>query len=80
MLMRLAIVGMGFMGGVHRKALASMPSVELAAVVSGKAPDGPVKHYAKLEDALADPGIDAGDLCLPTDLHESATIAALRAG
>ena len=68
------------MGGVHLKALAAVPSVELAAVVSRKATEVPVKQYSKLEDALADPEIDAVDLCLPTDLHESATIAALRGG
>jgi predicted dehydrogenase len=39
-----------------------------------------VKQYAKLEEALADPSIEAVDLCLPTYLHESAAIAALRAG
>lgn len=68
------------MGGVHLKAAASVPSVEVAAVVSRKATDLPVKRYASLEDALADPGIDAVDLCTPTDLHESTTIAALRSG
>src|SRR5580700_6239848 len=80
LLMRLAVVGLGFMGGVHLKALASVPSVELAAVVSRRAVESPVKHYTKLADALADAEIEAVDLCLPTDLHESATIAALRAG
>ncbi|HVO96903.1 MAG TPA: Gfo/Idh/MocA family oxidoreductase [Bryobacteraceae bacterium] len=78
--MRLAVVGLGFMGGVHIKALASVPEVELAAVVSRRATETPVKRYATLEEALADPSIDAVDLCLPTDLHESTTIAALRAG
>jgi predicted dehydrogenase len=78
--MRLAVVGLGFMGGVHLKALASVPSVELAAVVSRRAAESPAKHYINLDQALADAEIDAVDLCLPTDLHESATIAALRAG
>ena len=78
--MRLAVVGIGFMGGVHLKALASVPTVELAAIVSRQPQELPVKRYAKLDDALADPEIDAVDLCLPTDMHESATIAALRAG
>ena len=78
--MRLAVVGLGFMGGVHLKAIASVPSIELAAVVTGRPTEVSAKRYAKLEDALADPEIDAVDLCLPTDLHESATIAALRAG
>lgn len=39
-----------------------------------------VKQYAKLEEALADPEIEAVDLCLPTYLHESAATSALRAG
>jgi predicted dehydrogenase len=78
--MRLAVAGLGFMGGVHIKALESVEGVELGAVVSRRAPGGPGKHYARLEDALGDPDIDAVDLCLPTDMHESATIAALGAG
>lgn len=78
--MRLAVVGFGFMGGVHVKALASVPSVELAGIVSRKKADSTATHYPNLEDALAEPSIDAVDLCLPTDMHESATIAALRAG
>jgi predicted dehydrogenase len=78
--MRLAVVGFGYMGGVHVKALRSVAGVELAAVVSRRAPVSQVKHYTNFNDALADPEIDAVDLCLPTDLHESATIAALRSG
>lgn len=77
--MRLAVVGFGFMGGVHAKAISSVPDVELAGIVSGRA-DVAGKRYASLDDALADPEIDAVDLCLPTDLHESAAIAALRRG
>jgi predicted dehydrogenase len=68
------------MGGVHLKALASVLSVELVALVSSRKLEMSQKHYTNLDDALADPEIEAVDLCLPTDLHESATIAALRAG
>jgi len=39
-----------------------------------------VRQYERLEQALADSDIDAVDLCLPTYLHESAAIDALRAG
>ncbi|MFN7921271.1 MAG: Gfo/Idh/MocA family oxidoreductase [Bryobacteraceae bacterium] len=99
--MRIAVVGLGFMGSTHLSALKHVPAAELAAVVS----DDPVKlsgdlskisgnlgretealdfsrvkKYRKLEEALADPDIEAVDLCLPTYLHESATIAALAAG
>lgn len=39
-----------------------------------------VSKFTRLEDALADPAIEAVDICLPTNLHASAAIAALRAG
>ena len=39
-----------------------------------------VSQYEHLEQALADPTIDAVDICLPTDLHAPMAIAALRAG
>ncbi len=39
-----------------------------------------VKKYRTVEEALADPDIDAVDLCLPTHLHEPMTLAALGAG
>jgi len=68
------------MGGVHVKAIASLAQVELAGVVSRRVPESGGKHYRTLEEALADPEIDAVDLCLPTDMHESAAIAALAAG
>jgi predicted dehydrogenase len=80
MLMRIAVVGLGFMGGVHLKAVTSLRTVELAAVVSRRAPGWAVKRYATLEEALADPEIDAVDLCLPTDMHEANTIASLERG
>jgi predicted dehydrogenase len=38
------------------------------------------KKYRDLPSVLSDSEIDAVDLCIPTDLHESAAIAALRAG
>ncbi|HUQ95550.1 MAG TPA: Gfo/Idh/MocA family oxidoreductase [Bryobacteraceae bacterium] len=39
-----------------------------------------IGQYSTLADCLADPNVDAVDLCLPTYLHEAATVAALRAG
>ena len=38
------------------------------------------RKYRRLEEALADPGIDAVDLCLPTYLHEQAAVQTLQAG
>ena len=39
-----------------------------------------IAGYSDLDALLADPNIDAVDLCLPTDVHESVAVAALRAG
>ncbi len=39
-----------------------------------------VKKYADVEPVLADPEIDAVDICLPTDMHAPVAIEALRAG
>lgn len=39
-----------------------------------------VKKYRTPEEAMADPEIEAVDICLPTDLHASTALAALRAG
>jgi predicted dehydrogenase len=39
-----------------------------------------LRTYQSLEDMLADPNVDAVDLCLPTNEHGKAAVAALRAG
>lgn len=66
---RVAVVGHGFMGRTHLAAIAKLSGIEAANV-----------HLSDLAGAIADPRIDAVDLCIPTDLHASAAIEALRAG
>jgi predicted dehydrogenase len=39
-----------------------------------------IRTYQKLEDLLADPGVDLIDLCVPTPLHGPQAIAALQSG
>jgi predicted dehydrogenase len=99
--MRIAVLGLGFMGSTHLKALRNVPGATLAGVVSSDdaklAGDlsgiqgnlgGPgekmdfsrVARYHTVEEALADPKIDAVDICLPTDRHAPVTLDALRAG
>ncbi len=39
-----------------------------------------VAKHRTIESVLADPGVDAVDICLPTDSHAPVAIAALRAG
>ncbi len=41
---------------------------------------GEVTAYRDFDDVIADPEIDLVDLCVPTQLHESQAVAALRAG
>lgn len=97
----MAVLGLGFMGSTHLKAMRNLAGLELAAVYSsderklagdltsvqgnlggpGEALDfSDVKKYREIEPLLADPSIDAVDICLPTDLHEWAAIEVLRAG
>src|SRR5260370_40344325 len=100
MSMRVAVLGLGFMGSTHLKALRSVAGAELTAVCSGDerklAGDlsgvhgnlgGPgerldfegVGRYRHVEELLAGSRVEAGDLCLPTDLHAPVATAALRA-
>ena len=99
--MRLAVLGLGFMGSTHVAALRGLGGVELAAVYSsdhhkaagdltavrgnlgsgGERMDfSRVRKYSNLEGVLGDPKIEAVDLCLPTYLHDSVAVEALRAG
>lgn len=41
---------------------------------------GDYRHYFRWEELVADPAIEAVDICLPTAHHEAAAIAALQAG
>lgn len=99
--MNMAVIGLGFMGAVHLKALAKIPDARVVAVVDTK-PErlsgdlsgiqgnlgrpgerldfSGLKKYTSLSDALADPEVDAADICLPTHLHGPVAIEALRAG
>ena len=99
--MRIALLGLGFMGSTHLKALQNIPDAELVAVASddpvrlsgdlstvqgnlgdtgGKYDFSAYRKYADWADVMKDPDVDAVDLCLPTNLHAPAALAALRAG
>src|SRR5437899_11089114 len=99
--MKTAVLGLGFMGSMHVRAMGEAAGAELAAVYSSDArklsgdlsgirgnlggPGGrfdfsQVKPYCDIGFLLADPAIEAVDLCLPTHLHEAVATQALRAG
>jgi predicted dehydrogenase len=99
--MKLAVLGLGYMGATHVSAWQKVSGVTLAAVMSSDerklsgdltAIEGNLgnsgemldfsllRKHRTVEAALADSEIDVVDICLPTDLHSSVAVAALRAG
>jgi predicted dehydrogenase len=66
-IMRVGVLGRGFMGRTHLEALHEIPDVEVAAE----------RDIAKM---IADPTVEAVDICLPTNLHASVALEALQAG
>lgn len=99
--LRIAVIGLGFMGVTHLKAWRSVAIARLHAVVDADprrlAGDfssvggnlgatsehfdfSGVRGYRTYEEALADPVVNAVDICLPTDQHAPVAMAALRAG
>jgi predicted dehydrogenase len=86
-MVRLAVLGAGFMGGTHGKAYAAMPDVEIAAIYAPRpdraeplAKEFGTRWTDDLASVLRDPSIDAVDICLPTLQHREVTEAALDAG
>jgi predicted dehydrogenase len=100
-MVRVGLVGIGFMGWIHYLSYKKTKGVKLTAVCTRderklggdwhgiKGNFGPPGEQVDLSNAtkysdygnlLADPAIDLVDICLPPNLHASASIAALRAG
>jgi predicted dehydrogenase len=100
-MIRVGLVGIGFMGWIHYLAYRKAKGVKLAAICSRDdkklagdwrdiqgnfGPPGEqvdlkgIGAYSEYKQLLADPDIDLVDLCLPPNLHVSATLAALNAG
>jgi predicted dehydrogenase len=99
--MNIGLLGLGFMGSTHLRAIRRIPGVRLAAVMDSNEArlsgdlsgiqgnlGGPgekmdfsgVAQYRASEEILADPSVDAVDICLPTFLHAPLTTQALRMG
>lgn len=81
--MKVGIIGTGGMGGVHARAYAKMPDVELFAF------DRNADRLYKTIGLIAVPRssvealleiVDVVDVCLPTDLHADVAIRAIEAG
>jgi UDP-N-acetylglucosamine 3-dehydrogenase len=84
--MRVAVLGAGFAGGIHAQAWSGIPGADLALVVDADedrarrlAERWDVAWGTSLDGALGEE-IAAVSVCLPTALHEQATVAAARGG
>ena len=82
-----AIVGAGFMGSAHASNYATLGNRVRVKSVVGQSPDRAARvaasvgaSVAELDAVLADPEIDAVDICLPTPIHREAAEAAFAAG
>lgn len=86
-MLKLGLLGAGFMGGTHAAAFAGLPDVQIFGIssrTSEKAEALAAKYGAQpYADALAlatEPNVDIVSNTLPTHLHKDVTIAALQAG
>jgi predicted dehydrogenase len=84
---RFALIGAGGMGGSHAANLIASPDTELAWVVDLDAQRAGTwadraggRATAEMDEALADPGVEAVLIALPTSLHRMATERAAAAG
>jgi len=86
-MIKVGILGSGFMGGTHAKAFAKLPDVQIVGVSSRSldkastlAKEYGAEPYTDAMMLATDPRIDAVSITLPTQVHLEYTIAALNAG
>jgi predicted dehydrogenase len=83
----IAIAGAGFMGSAHAANYAALGDRVRVKSVAGRSPERAAKvaetvgaSVADFDEVLADPEIDAVDICLPTPMHRDAAERAFTAG
>lgn len=81
--LRVGVIGLGFIGGLHARIWAESDIAELAAVadVNGEAAARAAAQYGcasytDYHELLQDPDIDAVDICVPEDFHVAPAVAA----
>lgn len=86
-MLRVAVLGSGFMGGTHARAFAALPEVQVVGV-SSRSPEKAAVLAAAVDAQPFDdahglatrPDVDAVSITLPTHLHAEYAVAALNAG
>lgn len=85
-LLSIGLVGLGGMGTVHLNNYAHLPDCAVVAicdpsqVAKEKGAELGIPVYERMEDMLAQGGLDVADVCTPTFLHRDQVMAALAAG
>jgi predicted dehydrogenase len=85
--MRVALVGAGFMGGVHLNAYAGIPEVEVVGVADARiesavagAEVAGARSYASYQELVAAEDVEVVDVCLPTAFHRDLAVSAAGEG
>jgi predicted dehydrogenase len=87
--MKVAIIGLGFMGGMHAQIYTALPGVELVAVADINVEGTNTKVaemglnaqvFPDLQTLLNSIDVDVIDICVPTDKHAELAITAAEAG
>lgn len=85
-MVKVGLVGCGFMGRMHANVYSALDGAELVAAcdIDAERLDQysaafGIAHLPAFDEMLQS-GVDAIDICLPTDLHSEYTVRALRAG
>jgi len=85
--LKIALLGFGFIGKAHAQAYARLPNAQLVAVggcheqrVAGWAAPNHVKFYPDPDTLLELSGADIVDICLPTFLHEEFVVKGAERG
>lgn len=86
-MIKVGIVGAGFMGGMHAECYNNLPNAKLLAIADADltkaenlAKKYGVKTYKRAEDLFKEEDIQIIDICLPTFLHKEYVIKAAEAG
>ncbi|MCC3371695.1 Gfo/Idh/MocA family protein [Cohnella sp. REN36] len=85
---KIGLIGAGQIGKLHLERYAAIPGVEIAAVCDVNAEEaarvsrqyGIPRVYTHFRELLAEPDLEAVDVCLHNNFHEPVTTAALLAG
>ena len=81
--LRVAVIGMGAMGGNHARVYSELPDAELVAVADcdeSRLSDAPARAYGDYHRLLAEERLDAVSIAVPTRRHLETALACIERG